>query len=219
MPSSEVTINITLKDKEIIPTPDLPTPDNPTPDLPVTEGSIAIYNIVYDLGSRKTAKQLSTADEVFNAFEFSGEGSDIILSISQFDYIYGGGYGGSDPNKWIANDMLKFGTTSVNGNLTFNLATEVNCIKITGYVNKTSCSIQVGDSNSTDWTSDTNDNKTSKVTCSNMTVTTKDTVEGNQTSTITIYFESTKDLKIAVTNKTPLYITSIEFIVDNQNNN
>ena len=45
-----------------------------------------------------------------------------------------------------------------------------------------------------------------------MSVTSYETVYGNQTSTIVVDFESTNSLKIATTAKKPFYITSIEFI-------
>lgn len=198
MPASDVIIEVTLKEKEVV--------DVPSVNLPSTG-----YNIVYDLGTRKTAKLLETTEEVFNTFQFAEEGSGMITGVTEFEYIYGGGYGGSGENKWYTGNMIKFGTTSVNGYLTLALNTNVNCIKITGYVANTKCNVQVGDAYSSDWTGGS-DGKTSSYTCSDMNVTSKEVVEGNQTTTITIYFESTKNLKIAVTNKSPLYITAIELI-------
>ena len=209
MPSEEVKINITLKDK----TPDIGNPDDGNNDDDnINEEASYLYNIKYDLGTRKTAKLIENIEELYASFEYSGQGNSIINSISRMEYIYGGGYGGSGDNKWVANDMLKFGTGKVNGSLTFSLSSEVNQIKITGYVSDTGCKIQVGDSESNDWTGTNNDNKTSIITCSNMNVTTKDIVESNQTSTLVVDFEKTKNLKIAVTNCKPFYITSIEFM-------
>ncbi|MCH5180136.1 MAG: hypothetical protein J1F32_02840 [Erysipelotrichales bacterium] len=176
-----------------------------------TSQAQAKYNIKYDLGSRTTSKLINSTEELFDTFEFD-IGEDIITSISQMEYIYGGGYGGSGDTKWYAGNMLKFGTTSVNGSLTFALNTEINRVKITGYVSDGASKIRVGDSDSSDWTDETNDNKTTLVTCTEMNETAKDVVESNQTSTITIDFVNTKSLKIATTNKKPLYITSIEFI-------
>lgn len=176
--------------------------------------TLAKYNIKYDLGTRKTSKLIETNEQLFETFELDGE-NGIITSISQMDYIYGGGYGGSGETNWYTGNMLKFGTTSVNGSLTFALNAEVNRIKITGYVSSSSSKIQVGDSDSSDWTDENNDNKTALFTCSDMNEATKDVVENNQTSTITIDFANTKNLKIATTNKKPLYITSIEFIICN----
>ena len=197
MPASEVFIEVTLKEKEVV--------DYPT----ITEGS-AHYNIVYDLGTRKTSKLLESTIDVLNTFQASTS-NNIILDVTSAEYIYGGGYGGSDPNKWYTGDMLKFGTTSVNGSLVLELSTPVNCIKITGYVSNASCAIRVGDSNSLDWDGGS-DGMTVTHTCSEMNVTTKEVVEGNQVVTITLYFEATTSLKIAVTNKKPLYITAIELI-------
>lgn len=177
------------------------------------EQILAKYDIKFDLGTRITAKKLNTIEEVFDTFVLDEQYDGIINSISQMDMIYGGGYGGKSETAWYAGDMLKFGTTSVNGSLTFDLNSEVNRIKITGYVSDSSSKIQVGDASSTDWSDETNDNKTTIVTCSEMNETIKDVVEANQTTTITIDFASTKNLKIATTNKKPLYITSIEFIM------
>ena len=172
----------------------------------------AKYNVEYDLGTRKTAKLIETTDELFNTFKLDGENSGIINSISEMNYIYGGGNGGRSETAWFSGNMLKFGTTSVNGNMTFALSAYVNRVIITGYVSDNSSKIQIGDSSSTDWTEETNDNKTTLVTCSDMVEASKEVVEGNQVTTITIDFESTMNLKIATTNKKPIYITSIEFI-------
>lgn len=172
----------------------------------------AKYNVEYDLGTRKTAKLIETTDELFNVFKLDGENNGIINSIVEMNYIYGGGNGGRGETAWFSGNMIKFGTTSVNGNMTFALNALVNRVKITGYVSDNSSKIQIGDSGSTDWTEETNDNKTTLVTCSDMVEASKEVVEGNQVTTITIDFESTMNLKIATTNKKPIYITSIEFI-------
>lgn len=176
------------------------------------------YDIKYDLGTRKTAKLIETTDDLLNAFVLVGENKPIINSISQMEYIYGGGNGGRSETAWYTGDMLKFGTTSVNGSLTLELNEEVKQIKITGYVNDKNSKIQVGNSTSTDWLGETLDNKTTLTTCTEMNEITKDIVEGKQTSTISIDFASTKTLKIATTNKRPLYITSIEFVTSSTNN-
>lgn len=173
----------------------------------------AEYHIKYDLGNRTTAKLISSTDELFGVFRLDGEGGGIIASVSQADYIYGGGYGGSGDTKWYAGDMLKLGTTSTNGSMTLNLNVKVNRVIITGYAGASNGKLQVGDSASTDWTSEANDNKTTSVTCSDMNTVSKDIVEGNQTSTIVIDFDATASLTIATTNKKPFYITSIEFVI------
>ena len=46
-----------------------------------------------------------------------------------------------------------------------------------------------------------------------MSLSNKDNVETKNISSTTIYFASTNEVKIATTNKKPIYITSIEFIV------
>ena len=201
MPAGDVAINVTLKDKEITNTPN------------VNLNSTA-YNIVYDLGTGKQAKKIQSLDELYKTFVYASEGSGMITSILQMENIYGGGYGGSGDTRWYTGNMLKFGTTSVCGSLTMELNTAVNCVKITGYVSNIACEIQVGDSASLDWGSGS-DGKTSTLVCSEMTVTTKDAVESGQVGTVTIYFESTTSLKIATTNKKPLYITAIELLVTN----
>jgi hypothetical protein len=128
------------------------------------------------------------------------------------EYIYGGGNGVSGDNKWYVGDLLKFGTQCISGYLSFNLACEVNAVKITGYVQNKACNIQVGNTTSLEWSGQGVDGMTTSVTCSDMVVTTKEVVEAHQTTSITIDFETTTSLKIAVTNNKPLYISSIEFI-------
>ena len=203
MPASEVIIQVTLKEREVIVTPPSDLTD-------------AGYKIVYDLGTRKTAKLIDTPEGVFNTFQYVGEGLGMITSVSSAEYIYGGGYGGKGETNWYTGNMLKFGTTSISGYLVLELNAPVNCIKITGYVGNTSCKVQVGDSYSLDWTGGS-DGKTTTYTCADMNVASKEIVEGNQTSTITLYFESTTSLKIAVTNNKPLYITGIELIATDSN--
>lgn len=191
MPEEDVVISVTLKDKEIIDTP------------PSDGNALATYNISYDLGSRVTAKAFSTKTELKDSFILSGEGNDIINSISEMENMYGGANGGSGDNKWYTGDILKFGTTSVNGYLVLDLNCEVNSVKITGYVYASSCKIEVGDSNDS--------SKITSHTCSDMNVVSKEIVDGKQTSTITVDFVSTSNLKIATTSKKPIFITSIEF--------
>ena len=112
--------------------------------------------------------------------------------------------------------MMKFGTASVNGSITLTLNSEVNRVIITGFVHDNKCEIRVGDSNSTDWTDEAGDSKTAVHVCSDMNVASKENVDGKNTSTIVIDFESTASLKIANINSTSkkyqLYITSIEFV-------
>lgn len=172
------------------------------------------YNIKYDLGTRKRPVLFDSNELLLETFELVGEGEGIISSVTLNEYIYGGGYGGRGETAWHEGDMLKFGTQSVNGSLTIALNVEVVGVIITGYVADKSCQIQLGDSNSTDWTKEANDNKTTIFTCSDMNETTKDIVEGKLTSKVEINFSSTKTLKIATTNNMPFYITSIEFVTE-----
>ena len=204
MPSEDVLIEITLKDK-------------PVDDIPPFEGSSALYNIVYDLGTGKSAKKLEELEDVTNLFSWTGEGNGLIYEVTNAENIYGGGSSGSGDTKWYSNDMMKFGTTSVNGTITFKLATEVNSVKITGYIANTPCKVRVGDAYSSDWTSTSVDNKTTlvSITGENLQVATKDLVAQNTPLTFTINFESTDEITIATTNKKPLFITAIEFFTTN----
>ena len=182
MPDCDVVITVTLKEKSVF--------------TPTESGTVAQYNIKYDLGTRKTAKELTTVDEIISALELVGDKSNIIDSIGAFELVYGGGNGGSDPNKWVSGNMLKVGTASKSGSLTFKLNTEVNCIKITGYVHKSSCTVTVG---------------SISMKCKDiMNVIDKNVLEGEQTATLTINFDTTSEVTISV--NTAIYITGIEFI-------
>ncbi len=172
----------------------------------------SVYTIVEDLGTGKRSKLLETVDAVFSALTLV-EGNNVIQSIKAIEYIYGGGYGGSGNSAWYDGKMLKFGTTSVNGSVTFQLNSIVNYVKITGYVYDESCKIRVGDSLSTDWTGIV-DNKTTVFTCAGVNEVGKDVVDAKETSTFTVYFEGATSVTIATTNKKPLFITSIEFGYD-----
>lgn len=182
-------------------------------ELPIGETVLAKYNIQYDLEERKTAKSITTNDELMQVFQLENDSESIITSFADITSIYGGGNGGRGDTSWYASHLLKIGTTSLNGSLTLSLNSEVNRIRITGYVSDNSSKIRVGNSASTDWTDEINDNQTTLVTCSDMNEASKDIIENKLTSTITIDIASTKDLKIATTNKKPIYITSIEFIM------
>lgn len=190
MPNSPVVISVALKDK-------------PT-----------YTSAKYELSGVSTA-QIKTNEAALEVFKLV-EGDGIIGSVNQIDYIYGGGSGGSGDNRWSSTEMMKFGTASVNGSITLTLNSEVNRVIITGFVHDNKCEIRVGDSNSTDWTDEAGDSKTAVHVCSDMNVASKENVDGKNTSTIVIDFESTASLKIANINSTSkkyqLYITSIEFV-------
>lgn len=171
--------------------------------------NVSIYNVSYDLGTRVTAKKMETFEELFNSFVNTTSQSGIISSITEMNYIYGGANGGRGETSWYTEDIIKIGTTSVNGSMTINLNIEINYVKITGYVYDAAAKIQVGDSNDV--------SKATLYTCSNMTVANKDSVGNNQVSTMLITFDNTSSLKIETTNKKPIFITSIEFGVNNEN--
>ncbi len=166
---------------------------------PVPTTGVYRYDVVYDLGTRVIAKQIDSAEEVYDTFVFSGEGEGILRSVSDVVYIYGGANGGRNETKWYTGDILKLGTTSVNGSLTLQLNSKVNYIKITGYVYDRTCALTVGDG---------------EFICSDMNEVSKEVVEGEQSSTALIAFSATDTLTIATTNKTPLFILSIELGYD-----
>lgn len=169
-------------------------------------------SVKYTLSGTSTA-QIKTVENALAAFTLVGDGDGIIESVTEIEYIYGGGRGGSGDNSWSSTDMIKFGTSSVTGSITLSLNAQVSRIIITGYVHDTKCQIRVGDSASTDWTDGEGDDKTVAHTCTDMTVIGKDALGAGDVSTITIDFESTSSVKIATATKYPLYITAIEFVL------
>lgn len=173
-------------------------------------------SVKYTLSGTSTA-QIKTAENALAAFTLVGDGDGIIESVSAIEYIYGGGSGGSGDAKWSSTDMIKLGTGSVLGSITLSLNAQVSRVIITGYVHNTKCEIRVGDGNSTDWTDEENDGKTTAHVCSDMNVVSKDAIDAGAASTITIDFESASSVRIATINTTgtkyPLYITAIEFVL------
>ncbi len=103
MPNMDVTIEVILSNKE------------------VEEKYSTTYDIKYDLGTRKTAKKIETSEQLYSCFKKNDDNLNIIESISSFELIYGGGNGGKGEANWYKGDMLKFGTTSVNGYLSLSL--------------------------------------------------------------------------------------------------
>jgi hypothetical protein len=143
--------------------------------------------------------------------------------VSNITNVYGGGNGGSGDNTWYGSNMLKLGTTSVNGSITIELSQNVTGVIITGYVTNNGCNIRVGDRSSSIWSGGTDDGKTTVVTAKDdyfMNVVNKDMLEAGATSTIQINFDSTDSVTISTENTGSkyyvLYITSIEFIVDGE---
>ncbi len=172
--------------------------DSPEPEpTPSTDG--CVYNVVYDLGARKTAKPLETLEEVFDALTLFGDGNGIITAVTEKANIAGGGNGGSGDAKWYTGNLLKVGTTSKLGSITLNLSATVNYVKITGYVHNTSAKISVGGT---------------EISGADMTVAGKESIEAGQASTVLITFSATGTLTIETTAKAPLYITSIELGYD-----
>ncbi|MCQ2743039.1 MAG: hypothetical protein MJ239_07120, partial [Bacilli bacterium] len=178
---------------------------------PSVVGSIAKYDVSYSLGDRKTAKAFASKEEIMDSL-VKVEGDNLITSCDEYELMYGGANGGSGETVWKLENVMKFGSTSANGNLTLSLGQEVNRVVLTGYVYASTCDVRIGDSSSSDWGDTGADNKTTKVRCSDMIIASKETVEAGEMSQITIDFESTRTLKIATTNKKPLFLASIEFV-------
>lgn len=172
------------------------------------------YNIKYDLGTRVQAVALSNAEDVFKLFTTDSEEESIISSIDQFEKVYGGGNGGSGDNKWYSGNILKVGTATITGSITMSLNDVVKGVIITGYAHKTSCNVRVGDPNSLDFGDTGSDNKTQQIKCgSSMNVASLDVVNNKQVVSVTFnQFEPTDQIKIVAS--TALYITSIEFILE-----
>ena len=196
MPAHNVSLTVILKNKEVS----------------------YINDIEFDMGSRTTSIAFKEGEEenIKETFVTRTGSTNLINSVSSFSTIYGGGYGGSGENKWIYGDTLKFGTTSVNGDLTLSLSMMVNKVTLSGFVGATTCKLQAGDSTSTDWTDEVDDHKTTTVTCTNMSIATKETVDNKNFTDIDIEFENTNSLKIATTNKKVFYLTSIKFYLGEQ---
>ena len=158
--------------------------------------------------------------KAYNALQFNGKEENIISSVSNITNVYGGGRGGSGDSIWYAGDMLKLGTTSVTGSITLELTQNVTGVIITGYVTNENCNIRVGDSDSTIWSGNGDDGKTTLITAKDdyaMNIAGKDTVGAGATSTIQINFESTDSITISTEKSGSkyyvLYITAIEFIL------
>ena len=207
MPAENVEIVITLKDKDSAP-----------PTVEATKDYY--YDISYTLPG-KTAVKFNDPAEAYAVLQFNGKQSNIVSSVSSINNIYGGGRGGSGDNIWYAGDMIKLGTTSVTGSITFELTKKVTGVIITGYVTNNNCKIRVGDSSSSVWSGDGDDGKTTQITAKDdyfMNVVNLDTLNAEMTSTIQINFESTDSVTISTEKSGSsyyvLYITGIEFIVE-----
>ena len=207
MPDEDVQIQVTLKDASAV----IP---------PVEATKDYYYEIVYTLPGKQPVK-FESVSEAIATMQFSGKQENIISGVSNVTNVYGGGRGGSGENIWYDGDMLKLGTTSVTGSITIELTKKVKGVIITGYVTNANCHIRVGDSDSTVWSGEGDDGKTTLITAkdeNSMTVASKESVEAGATSTIQIYFDSTDSVTISTEKNGSkyyvLYITAIEFIVE-----
>lgn len=180
------------------------------------------YSIVYDLGTKKTATQIEDATTLKNTFSKVGTDESIINSTIPTSCIFGGANGGRSETAWLLGNILKIGTTSVDGDMTLELSSQINKVKITGYISATNCKVRLGNSSSTDWVGEAFDNKTKEYTikATDMTVIDKEQAEAGNVSTIEFTFDSTDSLRIKTTSTTStkkvLYITAIEFIYDSE---
>lgn len=169
------------------------------------------YRIAYDLGAGKQAKKLADSDAVYNCFVKQDEEESLIASVSSFDSLYGGANGRNE-SVWYAGDILKFGTTSVNGSLTLSLKKPVKGINIVGYTYSKTSKIRVGDGDSSDWNGG-GDGETKLAVCSEMTEICKSAVDNASVSSLDLEFSPTSSLTIATTNKNPLFITALNFVL------
>ena len=182
-------------------------------EVTVKESSLGDYVTKYNVES--DVNKFPSTDALFESLVKEGEGDGIISSVSnKNDSIYGKGNGGSGDNKWNTYNLIKVGTTSLTGSFTLELNMEVTGVIITGYIHKAGSEIRVGDSSSTDWTSGTGDNKTCLKSMNDLEVIGKVALEENNPQSVTIEFESTNSIRIDTNKAIPLYITSIEFIVE-----
>lgn len=173
------------------------------------ESYVTTYNVV------SNTNKFDSKDDLFAALVKDGEGDGIISSISDMnEYVYGKASGGRGETAWSSSNLIKISSTSQIGAITFDLNAEVVGVKITGYIHNESLKFRVGDSSSLDWSDSQTDNKTVLAQKTNMTVVSKDAIASSNTSTIELKFEKTSSVKIATTNKYPLYITSLEFIIE-----
>ncbi|HCY06230.1 MAG TPA: hypothetical protein DHS57_02850 [Erysipelotrichaceae bacterium] len=172
----------------------------------------SLYNIRFDLGEYKTPRPLETSEDVLATFVHEQPSEEYITGVAGFEKLYGGGRGGSGETLWYTGDMLKFGTTSVNGYISLTLNEVIDKIKLTGYTTKVTNKIRVGDAYSSDWETPDSDNKTTLFTLSELPISDKTNVEAGNDGTVEISFTPTSNLKIAMTNKVPFYLTKLELI-------
>ena len=174
------------------------------------------FNVVYDLGTRKTAKKLESADEIFHCLSKVGENESLISSLEGFDFVYGGANGRNE-STWHCGNILKLGTTSVDGWLSLSLNAPVKGVKVVGYTYSASSKIRLGDSKSTSWDGE-DDGKTALASCSSMTEICKSAVDECKTSSFEAKFAPTESFRIGTTNKNPLFITALEFVLAEKDN-
>ena len=184
MPNKDVVIYVTLKDK--------------VSDVPTDNASIATYGFI-----STNTKAYSSEESVLDSFVLNS-GTNIINEVSAFDYIYGAGSGGSGDNRWSLSNTLKISSTSQTGSITLDLNAEVNQVKITGYIHKSNCKVQIGDSSSL-----------TTVDPVDLDVISKEVLDANEPRTIVVDFDATSSLTIKTTSAVALYITSIELINTN----
>ena len=181
MPEHDVFLEISLKDKEAMP----------------PQASSSQYDVVFDMGTRKTSYAFKEGEEnaIKDCFKARSDSSNMISSVLSFSYVYGGGYGGRGGSAWLTGDILKMGTTSVNGSLTLELTKPINKVEITGMASAATAKVEINGI---------------EVACSDMAVAEKETVDNNSYTSLEVEVEDSTSLTIATTNKKVLYIKSMK---------
>ena len=163
---------------------------------PRTYTSVASYNMVYDLGTKTSAVDITEAEKLAPIFSLN-TGKEIIKEFSNLNKVYGGANGGGSGNTWVTGDVLKLGTSSANGSLTITLTEKVGKVVITGYGWKATHTADVNGVTSDGF----------KANLAN-----KANVEAENTATVEFFLKEDSD-EITITSiGTSLVITAIEFL-------
>lgn len=179
-------------------------------DIQLNEESInfsSTYIVKDDIGGGRT--KLETKESVLDALYLSEDSENIIEDI-QYIVSINGGYSSSMKN------VIKMGTTSLYGSITFNTTKNINYIIIKGCTTDQNLPIKVGDSASSDWNDSLeNDEKTVTKRLSYFPIISSKITPENFGS---IRFDFTPTNCLRITNQTmkSLCIRSIEFGYENE---
>ncbi len=154
--------------------------------------SVAKYNFVNSKGD--STSDVNVIKGWFNLLS----GTNILDSVSEPTKVAPGANGGSTQsgNTWESDNLLKIGTASAAGSLTFNLSQEVGKVVITGYAWKNTLSLTVGSETINSALVDNLANK--------------ENVEAGNTGKVTAIINPSDEITISTTN-TSVVIVSIEF--------